>query len=131
MICGIGVDTACIAEIERLCELDSCGQTFFERTFTSEERSACEKRSDKSEYLATRFAAKEAVFKAIAHLTPEKTFNLRIVETLNEDDGCPYVNVTPALHIILGKAGVNALQISLTTEGGFATAFIVAVSDAL
>ncbi len=126
MIRGIGIDMAQINEIERILHLESDADAFERRTFTEAERNAAQKVRNKSEYYATRFAAKEAVFKAIAHLLPTKGFDLRIVETLNHVDGAPYVNFTDELVSLLKKAGVEYIHISITTEADFATAFVVA-----
>jgi holo-[acyl-carrier-protein] synthase len=78
--------------------------------------------------LATRFAAKEAVFKAIAHFTKDKGFDFRIVETLNEADGYPVVQMNDKLRALVEEACVAAIHISMTTEKDFATAFVVAES---
>jgi len=89
MIRGIGVDTVNITEIARCIKRDGSYTAFIKRTFTKNEVLAAEKYAIPAEYYSTRFATKEAVFKAIAHLLPEKTFDLRIVETLSNEDGSP------------------------------------------
>ncbi len=127
MIRGIGVDMADIREIARYLETESLGGPFLCRTFTEAERAAApEGARQRAEYFAARFAAKEAVFKAVAPLTEEKAFDLRIVETLHHEDGSPYVNLTDALRPLLDEAGVAALHLSVTTEDDYATAFVVA-----
>ena len=125
MIRGVGIDMASIEDIRRYMAASDSG-AFLRRTFTQAERAEGRSRPDLAEYYAARFAAKEAVFKAVAHLTAEKTFDLRIVETLNAEDGSPYVNTRGELGEILREAGVDALHISITTEGSFAAAFVVA-----
>jgi phosphopantetheine--protein transferase-like protein len=124
MIRGIGIDTTTISEMAGISE--SLGEESLVRMFTAGEMAVSCDVPDSAEYLATRFAAKEAVFKAIAHLLEEGHFDLRVVETLNHDDGSPYVNVTNGLRDILNRAGVSNLLISITTEGDFATAFVIA-----
>lgn len=124
MILGIGVDTTKIGQIELL--LGRLGSSFLTRTFSADEVEASKKAARKSEYLASRFAAKEAVFKAVDHLTNTKSFDFRIVETLNRKDGSPYIQVNNALQVILDEVKINSLLISLTTEGEYATAFVVA-----
>lgn len=124
MIRGIGIDTVTISEMARMMENMSDGVLV--RMFTDEELAVARLSSDSAEYLATRFAAKEAVFKAVAHLLEEKHFDLRMVETLNHDDGSPYVNTDGPMRAILEQAGVNHLLISITTEGNLATAFVIA-----
>ena len=126
LIRGVGVDMACISEIARFLEPGDGSTAFERRTFSQAEQEAASKRHNRAEYYATRFASKEAVFKAIAPLLPEEGFDLRIVETLNREDGSPYIIVNEKLKPLLEKAQVNTLHISITTEGDFATAFVVA-----
>lgn len=122
---GIGVDLVTISEIERL---DQEAPAFTQRTYTEREiAEAASRGKSRASYLAGRFAAKEAVFKAIAHLSPGHTFDLRIVETLAADDGAPQINMTPAFSQICEKAGVESVHVSISNEGDFAIAFAVAV----
>ena len=128
MIAGIGIDTVDIEDIRSFLTDTELSRAYRERTFTPAELEAAAERSDPAEYLAGRFAAKEAVFKALAPHTPEKTFDLRITETLTRPDGSPYINVTDALASVMRAAGASRLHISITTEGHFATAFVIAES---
>ena len=127
MIRGIGVDAVSISEIKRY--MENFRDTFVIRTFTEKEVAMSKMSAHPAEYLATRFAAKEAVFKAIAHFTKDKGFDLRIVETLNEADGYPAVQMEGQLLALTREAGVNAIHITMTTEKDFAMAFVVAESD--
>jgi len=129
MIKGIGVDVTSIKEIRKFIESDNLRTSFIDQTFTADERKVAAEKPKPEEYYATRFAAKEAVFKAVAHLLPEKNFDMRIVETLNDDDGRPYICINDRLSPILLKAGVDILHISIATEGDFATAFVIAWTD--
>lgn len=124
MIKGIGVDCTCISEIGQfVTELPS----FMRSTFTEAEEAAAPKNDTaRAEYFAVRFAAKEAVFKALSHLTDNSTFSMSAVETLNYDDGAPYINVTPVLQSILDAADVSNLHISATTENDVATVYVIA-----
>lgn len=126
MIRGIGVDTVSIREVARYLEDEKLSTPFVSRTFTEAEISAADGRPNLAEYYAARFAVKEAVFKAIGHLTEEKVFDFRMVETMNTPDGCPYVNVTEKLAPILKAAEVDLLHLSITTEDDYATAFVIA-----
>ncbi|MBE5997153.1 MAG: holo-ACP synthase [Lachnospiraceae bacterium] len=146
MILGIGVDTVDIERIRkmlgekpqlrRLGEPSPSGSSlpapeeppFFRRVFSEAERAAAPQGRARAEYYAARFAAKEAVFKAVAHLLPEKTFDLRLVETLHREDGSPYVVMDGALREVYAAAGVGRIHISVTTEGQFATVFVIAES---
>ena len=113
MIRGIGVDSASISEMRRL--LEGLGSSFVPRVFTERERAAAPQDPDRAaEFFADHFAVKEAVFKAVAHLLPEHTFDLRIVEPLNH----------------LERAGVRTIHVSVTNEADLATAFVVATDEA-
>lgn len=126
MIRGIGVDTVSICEVARYLADERLAVPFLARTFTKAETAAADGRANQAEYYAARFAVKEAVFKAVGHLTEERFFDFRMVETLNTPDGCPYVNVTEKLAPILKAAKVDLLHVSITTEDDYATAFVVA-----
>jgi holo-[acyl-carrier protein] synthase len=125
MIIGIGVDLCSISRIEKILEREGLNGPFFRRAFTSAEQQEAEARHDKAAFYAARFAVKEAVYKAVAPHT-ESGFDLRIVESLHKEDGCPFVSVDGLLAPYLQEAGVRALHLSVTTEGGFAQAFVVA-----
>lgn len=124
MLRGIGVDMVSVSEIAALTQRLSAGA--LARLFTAGELAAAQAAPRPHEYLAARFAAKEAVFKAMAHLLPEKQFDLRIVETLHRADGSPYIRTDGPLCPVLEQAGVHRLLLSVTTEGDLATAFVVA-----
>lgn len=123
---GVGID---LVRVSTLRELDERMQgVFVKKTFTLREQALAESRSDKWVFLAGRFAAKEAVFKATAHLLPEKTYDFRQVETLRAEDGSPYVVCGESLRDILSRAGVGSLLISITNEDDYAMALVQAVS---
>ncbi len=88
-----GVD---IIEIERVkkCIEETDGK-FCERVYTKKEIEYCEsKRTQKYQHYAARFAAKEAVFKAISIMLPNKyNINWNDIEILNDNNGRPYVNI--------------------------------------
>lgn len=72
-----------------------------------------------------RFAVKEAVFKALAHPSGEY-LEFYEIETLSYDDGAPYVTKTPAVERALEKAGASELLVSITNEGNYAVAIVLA-----
>ena len=88
-----GVDRIEIYRV-RKCIEDTDGK-FCERVYTKKEIEYCEnKKSQKYQHYAARFAAKEAVFKAISVLLPNKyNINWNDIEILNDDNGRPYVNI--------------------------------------
>lgn len=126
MIIGIGVDMVTASDMERRVARMSPGA--LARMFTPAELEASLLRGNRrAEYLAARFAAKEAVFKALAHSLPAGTLELRRIEVLNRADGSPYANTEePSLAAAMRQAGVERVHLSITTEGDFACAFAVA-----
>lgn len=123
MIRGIGVDAVYIPDLQRMLETQS---PIVSRLFTRRELAAAEEREHKVEYLAERWAAKEAVFKAVAPAATNARFDLRIVETLSDEDGSPYICLSDSLRPILSVARIDTLHISLTAERDYATAFVIA-----
>lgn len=107
MLKGIGIDTV---EIKRMASSLSI-PSFLTSTFTKAE--IANEHGNREEYYATRFACKEAVFKALGI-----KMDLRKIETLNREDGSPYV-------VMREEYGDVRIHISITTEAGLATAFCV------
>lgn len=126
MIVGVGIDVVNIAEMEDI--LRSIPPAVKSIIFTREEIVRSGQEADPVEYLATRFAAKEAVTKAIAPRVEKGAFDydMRIVETLNREDGSPYVSVSPELREVMEFAGVLSVHVSISTESGHAYALAVA-----
>lgn len=119
MIRGIGIDTAAISEMARICAHPD--DAFVRRMFTDAERAQAAARTCPAEYLAGRFAAKEAVFKALAHLT-RNGFDLSAVETIDDADGCPTIHPSDVLRRAMDEAGVTSVLVSITNENDTATA---------
>ena len=126
MIRGIGIDTVVIGDVEDLLKRMTKGS--LARVFTEGELSAAQEKADPAEYLASRFAVKEAAFKAIAPRLPDKGFDYRRIETRNHEDGSPYIYVDSFLQTVLDRAEITSLFVSITTTGNMATAFVVAES---
>lgn len=112
MIKGIGIDTVEIKRMEKSLNIKG----FLSSVFTSAEIDNCH--GNKEEYYATRFACKEAVFKAISQYL---SVDLRTIETLNRNDGSPVVTIKKEYL----DAGINSIHISITTEAGLATAICI------
>ena len=63
MIIGTGVDIVEIGRIRKMRE--KLGNRFIQRIFTAAEQEFCNERHDPAPHFAARFAAKEAIFKAL------------------------------------------------------------------
>lgn len=125
MVRGIGIDSVDVEEMGRLCA--DLGGAFVTRAFTEGERRQALARANPHECLAGKYAVKEAAFKALAHLTSEG-FDFRVVETIEDENGCPHVTCSGPLARVLEEAGVSELLVSITNERGLATAVVLAQS---
>ncbi len=124
MTVGIGVDLVSVSEIKKL--MDSMTYGALLKLFTEREVEESSSKMNKVEYLAGRFASKEACFKAVAPCLGGERFDLRMIETLSRDDGSPYINVTDELKEVLKRAEISALKVSISHEDGIAIAFVIA-----
>lgn len=83
-----------IIEIERIKKsIEKLGDNFLNRVYTIKEIEYCEsKKKQKYQHYAARFAAKEAVFKAISKELEDKyKINWKDIEVLNDEQSRPYV----------------------------------------
>ena len=121
-----GVDLVDIPRIERA--LNRFGARFLNRVFTADEVRYSRGRPAE---LAARFAAKEAVAKALGvgmRILSPMGIAWQDVETLNERSGKPYVILHGRARELAGTQGLTEWGISLSHDGGFAIAFVVAMS---
>lgn len=104
MIAGLGVD---IIEIERIRKtIASSGDSFLRKLFTDGEIAYCSARHNAAQHFAARFAAKEAVSKALATGWAGE-FGWRDVEIANEESGRPVVTLHGHLAALLAGAVVH------------------------
>lgn len=88
-----GID---IIEIDRIKQsIEETEGKFCDKVFTEKEIEYCEsKKKQKYQHYAARFAAKEAVLKAISQLLNSKfDIEWKEIEVLNDNDGRPYINL--------------------------------------
>lgn len=114
-----GID---IIEIERVKQsIEETDGKFCERVYTEKEIEFCEsKKIQKYQHYAARFAAKEAVFKAISELLQSKfDIEWKDIEIQNDENGKPYVNIL--------KQGINIdnIDISISHCKTYAVANVV------
>lgn len=104
-----------IVEVKRIKEgLERFGERFAKRILTEREMKEFEKRKDKAIFLASRFAAKEAIYKAVNI----KPFSWHRIEVL-KDNGKPEVFIDGKLR--------KDLKITISHEREYAIAFCVLI----
>lgn len=124
-VLATGVDMVVISRVARI--LASYGDQFLDRVFTPSEVQFSRRRPAE---LAARFAAKEAVSKALGvgmRLLSPAGIGWLDVETLNHPSGQPYVLLHGRAQGLASAAGLATWSISLTHDGDLALAFIVAL----
>jgi len=126
MIVGHGIDIVDVARIEQM--VDKHGDHFLERCFTPGERSyAAANPKRVAEHLAGRFAAKEAVLKALGTGWSGQ-IAWTDVETVRLASGRPTIDLHGACESIAAKLNVTAWWLSISHVKGHAIASAIAES---
>ena len=130
MIIGIGTDICDIRRIEE--QLEKFGQRFKDKTFTAEEQAYCDSKARPAMSYAKRFAAKEAVAKALATDT-SGALGWKDVSVKNDPSGRPVVQIKGTAEVRLQAITPNreaaVIHISLSDDYPYATAFAVVESQ--
>jgi holo-[acyl-carrier protein] synthase len=103
MVKGIGVDILEIQRIQR--SIDSLGEAFLEKIFTPEEIQYCTGKHRAAQHFAARFAAKEAVSKALA-TGWRGDFSWKDIEVMNDALGQPHITLYGSLKKTLANASI-------------------------
>jgi holo-[acyl-carrier protein] synthase len=132
MIIGIGSDITDVRRIAKV--LDRHGDRFIDRIFTPIERAKAEKRRNRVETYAKRFAAKEACAKALGTGLRAGVW-WRDMGVVNLPSGRPTLELTGGARRRLDAitpAGYEArIDLTITDEGPMAHAFVVISANAV
>ena len=99
-IFGIGTDIVNIKRIEK--SLKRNGKAFKKKVFSNKEINYCEKKKNSSSYYAKRFAAKEALTKALG-TGIRKNINLKNIEISNDNYGKPSIKLKGKIDLFLKR----------------------------
>lgn len=126
-----GID---IIEVERIQDaIDNMGSNFLDRVYTENEIEYCNNsKMMKYQHFAGRFAAKEAVFKAISDYVDKTVDNLwKKIEIINLESGKPAVNVDNLKNIAKKTVDISLMDIDISISHikNCAVASVVAVFD--
>lgn len=122
---GLGVD---IVEIERMRKILARMPSFAEKTFSEAEREYCDSKAAPEVHYATRFAAKEAVLKALGTGFSEGIWT-RDIEVRRTSKGRPYVVLTGRAREVAREKGVREIPISLSFTHDEAVACAMAITE--
>jgi holo-[acyl-carrier protein] synthase len=126
MIIGLGSDLCDARRIAKV--LERHGDRFLNRIFTPAERAKAERRANKAETYAKRFAAKEACSKALGTGLRAGVF-WRDMGVVNLPGGRPTMKLTGGalarLNAILPAGHEARIDVSLTDEGPTAQAIVI------
>lgn len=118
---GIGVD---IIEIERIRKiLRKNDNEIKKKIFTKKEIDYCEKKNNPYMHFSGKYAAKEAVYKALK--IKGKKFPLSNIEILNDEHGLPRVLLNSAIKHLMKKEGIRRILISISHEKTYAIAYSI------
>jgi holo-[acyl-carrier protein] synthase len=120
MIYGVGID---IVKVSRLKEMSKKWQDkFFQRVFTEREIAYCRGKRNPYLSLSVRFAAKEAVIKAIGS---RAFIDMTDIEVINSDTGKPSIIVEGKLKEFFEEEGIRHCHLSLSHEREYGVAYVV------
>jgi holo-[acyl-carrier protein] synthase len=126
MILGIGSDLVDVRRIESV--ITRHGERFLLRIFTATERARAERRANRMETYAKRFAAKEACAKALGTGFRAGVF-FRDMGVVNLRSGRPTMELTGGalvrLRAITPKGYAAGIDVTITDEGPMAQAFVI------
>ena len=131
MIIGLGSDIVDVRRIERV--IARHGERFLARIFTPAERAKAERRANRVETYAKRFAAKEACAKALGTGFRRGVF-WRDLGVVNLPSGRPTMALTGGalvrLKAVTPPGHTAKIDVSLTDEGPMAQAIVVISAEA-
>ena len=117
-----GID---IVSVERLGEVARRhGRRFLDRIFTRDEQAYCESKRFKYEHYAARFAAKEAMMKAM-EIRRQNRLRFREIEVKRRPTGKPEIAMAPESRRRFGVSEQARIELSMAHERAYAVSFVV------
>ena len=123
-IIGIGTDITECLRIARMIERH--GELFIGRVYTPEEIKYCQNRKQSTQHFAGRWAAKEAILKALG-TGWRRGISWRDIEVRNEPGGKPVVAVRGGVKDVVEQMGITEIQVTISHCRTYATASAIAV----
>ena len=120
MILGTGIDVVDIPQFEEQLERNA----FKRKVFTENEISNCESHSNASERFAGKFAAKEALMKAMGKGI-RQAVGFTQIEVLNNVAGAPIITATGKAWENLKDQGAAYIHVSISHTSRMAVAVVI------
>ena len=117
---AVGTDILAIPRIEEV--VSRQGQRFVDRILTPTERDEYSASAQPTRLLAKRFAAKEAVAKALG-TGIGRGVSFQDIEVRHDDFGAPLVALSGGAEQVLKERGASAVALSLSDEVEYVVAF--------
>ena len=127
MIVGIGTDLCDVGRVSAV--LERFGERFARRILVPRELERFRNHTRPANYLAKRFAAKEALSKALG-TGIRAPVNWHNIEIRNAPSGRPFIEPSAQLRRLFEARGIRVAHLSLTDERAMACAFVVLEGDA-
>ena len=125
-IIGIGTD---IIECLRIAQMiDRHGELFISRVYTEHEIEYCSSKRAATQHYAGRWAAKEAVLKALG-TGWVRGISWRDVEVRHKPGGAPVVALRGGAREVFERSGISYMHLSISHCRSHATAYAVAEAD--
>jgi holo-[acyl-carrier protein] synthase len=121
MIFGIGTDIVRVARMQQ--DLERFGERFAERILTDQELVEFRRAANRANFLAKRFAAKEAAAKALGTGFRDG-IHLRDIGVGHDALGKPLLEFTGGALAFLRGKGITVAHVSLSDESDHAVAFV-------
>lgn len=125
-IVGIGTDIIECLRIAKMIERH--GELFITRTYTEHEIEYCAVRKAATQHYAGRWAAKEAVLKALG-TGWIKGISWRDIEVRNAPSGDPSVHLRGGAREVFERNGIRKMHLSISHCRSHATAYAIAEGD--
>ena len=113
---GVGIDIVLVSRVEKILNSKNKDR-FLNKIFSDKEISNSENKYNQSQYFSGRFAAKEAIKKALSSYNKNNVPTFKSLEILSADNGKPYVSIKSKQQ--------SDIDISIAHDGNYAIAFCV------
>lgn len=123
---GIGIDVVEISRVQS--SIDEFGEKFLSRIFTDQEREYCDSHKRSILHFAARFAAKEAVAKALG-TGIGKQMAFKEIQVEKKSSGEPMIQLLGNAEVFAKNNNIALIKVSITHAEHYAAANAVAMQN--